>query len=53
MLRRTMPKDMAATAATFRRVRAAQDVIRIGMSMSLTGSFRTAGRQCLAGASSI
>jgi branched-chain amino acid transport system substrate-binding protein len=46
-----MLKGMAATAAGFlARSAAAQDVIRIGMSLSLTGGFRTAGRQCLAGA---
>ena len=52
MLRRTVLKGMAATAAVAaagRRARA-DDVIKIGMCLSLVGGFQTVGRQALAGA---
>ncbi len=51
MLRRTILKGMAATAAgVVARPAVAQSVVKVGMSMSLTGGFQTVGRQCLAGA---
>jgi branched-chain amino acid transport system substrate-binding protein len=52
MQRRSVLKGMAATAvAGFSARRAvAQDTIKIGMCLALTGGFQTVGRQCLAGA---
>jgi len=53
MLRRDVIKGLAAaTAATAAGARqaAAQDVVRIGACLSLTGGFQTVGRQAIAGA---
>ncbi len=53
MLRRTVLKGMAATAAVTaagRNAAAADEVLKIGMCMSLTGGFQTVGRNALAGA---
>jgi len=51
MLRRAMLKGLAASAAGLvARPAVAQGVVKIGISLSLTGSFETVGRQCLAGA---
>ena len=53
MLRRDVLKGMAAATAVTAvgtRDAAAQDVIKIGACLSLTGGFQTVGRQALAGA---
>src|SRR5258707_9237466 len=53
MLRRDMLKGIAAASAATAvgtRQAAAQDVIKIGACLSLTGGFQTVGRQALAGA---
>src|SRR5882724_4467551 len=53
MLRRDLLKGIAAVGAASAagtRPAAAQDVIRIGACLSLTGGFQTVGRQALAGA---
>src|SRR5256885_1608940 len=53
MLRRDVLKGIAAAGATTAvgtRRAAAQDVIKIGACLSLTGGFQTVGRQALAGA---
>ena len=53
MLRRDVLKGMAAASAITAvgtRQAAAQDVIKIGACLSLTGGFQTVGRQALAGA---
>src|SRR4029079_19768568 len=53
MLRRDVLKGIAAAGAATAvgtRHAAAQDVIRIGACLSLTGGFQTVGRQALAGA---
>src|SRR5256714_11872349 len=53
MLRRDVLKGMAAAGAASAvgtRHAAAQDVIKIGACLSLTGGFQTVGRQALAGA---
>ena len=53
MLRRDLLKGLAAATATGvagARPAAAQDVLRIGACLSLTGGFQTVGRQALAGA---
>jgi branched-chain amino acid transport system substrate-binding protein len=52
MLRRDVLKGMAATAAvaTTGRRASADDVIKIGICLSLVGGFQTVGRQALAGA---
>src|SRR6187401_2112114 len=53
MLRRDVLKGIAPTGAATAvgtRGAAAQDVIKIGACLSLTGGFQTVGRQALAGA---
>src|SRR5256885_15732068 len=53
MLRRDVLKGIAAAGAATTlgtRHAAAQDVIKIGACLSLTGGFQTVGRQALAGA---
>src|SRR2546421_579246 len=52
MLRRDVLKGIGATAAigaTGRRAHG-EDVVKIGMCLSMTGGFQTVGGQCLAGA---
>src|SRR5205085_5743911 len=52
MRRRDVLRGMAASAtlaATARRA-AAEDVVKVGMCLSMTGGFQTVGGQCLAGA---